>query len=451
MKRLWACLLCLASVGAAADAPDDYAYTLPLEGIAGDALYRVAVPRVVHEAATFADLRDLRVFDGAGKVVPHALRPLEQASEKPAPVALPFHALNGPRGARVEDLDLALESTAGRASLKVRSRYTAAGQWVLLGYLVDASQMKAPLSGLDLDWIGAGDSYLAAVRVEGSDDLRLWSPLAADAQLARLSRGAHRLERKAIEFPPSRAKYLRVSWNDPARAVELKAVLGILAERTVRPERVWKRIVATPDAARSGEYRIDVGGLFPLDRLALRLPQDDTVVPIEFLSRAATADEWNPVARAVAYRVKQGGLEIASTDIAFAPNPHRYWLLRVDETGGGIGAQALIARAGWISREIVFAARGTGPFSLAYGNAKAKANAVPIETLVPDWRPDQELNLPVATSGAPRGLASAAAVQRRDDAGQWSLWAALFVGLAALVWLSWRRRRQARRSEEGPS
>ena len=446
MKRVWAGLLCVASFGAVADAPHDYAYTLPIEGIAGDALYRVAVPRVVHEATAFADLRDLRVFNGAGEVVPHAFRPLDKAGAKPAPVALPFYAMHGPRGARVEDLDLALENSAGRVGLKVRSRYTVGGRWVLLGYLVDASRVMEPLSGIDLDWAAAGGNYSAAVRVEGSDDLKLWTALGEVAQLVSLSQGAQRLERRTIEFRPQRVKYLRIAWIDPARAVELKTVLGVRAGRGVQPERVWKRIAAALDAGTSGDYRVDVGGLFPLDRLALRLSQEGTVAPIEILSRAGAADAWQPVARTLAYRVTHDGQEISSTDVAFAPNPHRYWLLRVDEKTGGIGAQALVLRAGWIPREIVFAARGARPFSLAYGNAKAQANALPIETLVPGWQTDREPTMPAATTGAPRRLAAEESARQRIDGEKWSLWAAVLVGVAALVWLQWRRR-QTRRPE----
>jgi len=441
MNRSWTFLLCLASFTAAAEGPGDYAYALPIEGVASEALYRVAIPRVVHEAAAFPDLRDLRVFNGAGDVVPYALRPLANTGEQPAPVALPFYALRGQRGARVDDLDLTLEKAPGGVSLKVKSRYTVGGQWGLLGYLVDASQLDEPLSGLAVDWVGASDGYSAAVRVDGSDDLKHWTPLGEDAQLLSLSRGGRRLERKTVAFRPQRPRYLRIAWHDPARAVELKTVLGVRGGRGAWPERVWKRVVATQDAGKSGDYRIDVGGLFPLDRLALRLPQADVVAPLEILSRAATADEWTPVARTLVYRVSQNGVEVANADVSFTPNSHRYWLLRANGTGGGFGLQSLVVRAGWIPREIVFAARGAAPFMLAYGNAKAKAGAVPIESLVPGWQTGQERAVQAASTGAPQGRGAEAVAGEGIDAERTSLWAALALGLAALIWVSWRRRR----------
>jgi len=441
MKRSWVVVLCLASFAAAADEPADYAFALPIEGVASEALYRVAIPRVVHEAAAFPDLRDIRVFNGEGKIVPFAFTPLAKAGDRPAPVALPLYPLRGPHGARVEDLDLALEQSAGGTNLKVKSRFTAGGRWGLLGYLIDASQIKEPLSGLALDWNAADDSYSATVRVDGSDDLRHWMPLGDAARLLRLFRAGQRLEHKAIEFRPSRVRYLRIAWHDPAQAVELKTVLGVRAQQAAQLERVWKRVVATQDASKSGDYRIDVGGMFPLDRLALRLSQENIVAPVAIYSRGAATGEWTPVARTLVYRISQGSQEVANTDVSFAPNSHRYWLLRVDETGGGIGSQTFVARAGWIPREMVFRARGAAPFTLAYGSAKAKPAAVAIDTLVPGWRSGEGPALPIAKTGAPRSRATERAAGGFDTERA-SLWVALGLGLVALVWASWRRRRR---------
>ena len=112
----------IASAAFAADAPDDFAYALPIEEVGDDALYRVVIPPAVYEGIAFADLRDVRVFNGDGEVVPHAFRPLRAEREEPTPVALPFFALRGARGTQAADLDIALESNNGQVSLRVKSR-----------------------------------------------------------------------------------------------------------------------------------------------------------------------------------------------------------------------------------------------------------------------------------------------------------------------------------------
>src|SRR5262245_31677002 len=79
---------------AAAESPRDYSWGMDL-ALDGDATYyELAVPREVYEGGVRADLRDLRIFDAAGEIVPFAFRPrMTMTSVDPDPVALPLHAL----------------------------------------------------------------------------------------------------------------------------------------------------------------------------------------------------------------------------------------------------------------------------------------------------------------------------------------------------------------------
>ena len=448
MKSMLCVILAAASLTAtAAESPEDFAFAMPIEGLGGDALHRVAIPQAVHEAAAFADLRDLRVFNGAGEMVPYAFRPVERTSEKPAPVALPIFPLRGPPDLRPDELDLNFDKSGGRVSIRLRSSEAKAGPQVLLGYLIDASVLKTPLNGIEVDWGRAAVDRLVSARLEAGDDLKHWTLLAADAPLGALAHTGRRLERKAIEYRSLKAKYLRLMWTDPAQVIELKAIAGLSPERHASPERSWKEVVATPNAGKPGEYLADLGGRFPLDRIALRLPQENTIVPVRLLSRAKPEERWTPVTHAVAYRLNPNGRELVSPDIVVGVNSHRYWLLRVDPAAGGIGSGSLIVKAGWTPREIVFTARGTGPFRLAYGNSKAQAGSLRIDTVVPGWRTDQEPQMAVATTGAVQKLAGEAAALPRADLRKWGLWSALLVAVAVLAWMVWRLTRQMQRAD----
>jgi len=445
---LLAALSTMSLVASAADSPDDFAFAMPIEGLGGDALHRVSIPQSVYEAAAYSDLRDLRVFNGSGEVVPYALRPLDRVVQAPAPVALPLFALRGPRDARADDLDLSFEKSAGKVSVRLKSRGAKAPGQALLGYLIDASAVKTPLNGLGVEWGPSRPDSMTAARLEAGDDLRHWTTLAVDAPLGGLSHANQRLERKVVEFRSRQAKYLRLMWIDPARAIELKGVNGLLPEQTAQPERAWKEIIATPDARKPGDYFLDVGGRFPLDRLAPRLPEQNTVAPLQIFSKARPEDPWTIVTRTVAYRLKRNGQELVSPDIAVGTNTHRYWLLRVDTASGGIGAGTLAVRAGWTPREIVFTARGAAPFRLAYGNSKAQAGALAIDALVPGWRTDQEPKISVAVTGAAQTLAGEAAARQRIDYKKWGLWAALVAAVAMLAWMAWMLSKQMQRNEK---
>src|SRR5882757_1987999 len=64
-----------AKLACAAEKPTDYAYGLRIEASGSEALYDVTLPQAVYQGVTRRDLGDVRVFNGAGEVVPHAWRP----------------------------------------------------------------------------------------------------------------------------------------------------------------------------------------------------------------------------------------------------------------------------------------------------------------------------------------------------------------------------------------
>lgn len=447
--RLAALLLCVCGQGAvAAQSLEDFAFAVPIEGTNSDALYRVVLPPAVYEGSAFADLKDLRVFNGAGEVVPYALRPAAPATREREPVALPVFALRAAAGAAPEDLDISLDASEGRTRLRVKSRANREAQTVVVGYLIDLSAHKETFSGLVLDWEAEPAGYVSAVKVEASDDLRRWTPLVADAPLVSLARDGQRLEQKTIPFAAQRAKYLRLTWPRGSQVVRLKSASGLPAEEATPPARQWKEISALPDPRSRGDYPMDLGGPFPVDRLVIRLPQDNSVAPLQILARARPADEWVPVARTVAYRLRQGGRQIVNPELAVSASARRYWLLRTDSNSGGVGDGALQVRVGWVAGEIVFAARGAGPFRLAFGHGRAQPNALPIQTLVPGWGSESAPQIALATTGGVQTLAGEAAARSRIDPKKASLWAALLAGVALLGFMAWRLSKQLRAERE---
>ncbi len=438
-------LLALSSgCACAADSPSDFAFALPIDGVGSDALYRTAIPQQVYEAAAFADLRDVRVFNGAGEVVPHAFAPRAPVARPRAPVALPFFPLRGPRGASADDLDLALESSGSRVSLRVKLRDSNSRPTDLLGYLIDLSARKEILSELQLDWRQAPDGYVGALRVDASDDLKRWAVVVDQAPIMNLKHGGHRLEQKTVALRPQSAKYLRLTWPNEVAPPQLTGVSGLPVEESEAPARAWKRVAAMPDGRKPGDYLADLGGVFPVDRLAIRLPQENAVAPLQIFSRDKPTEEWRALARTVAYRLRQGATEIVNPEVSVAPTAHRYWLLRVDQKGGGVGEGAIEVRAGWIGSELVFAARGAGPFLLAFGNGRAQGNALVIHTLVPGWGGESAPRIATAVTGGVRTLAGEAAARQRIDLRKWSLWGALLAGVALLGFMAWRLSKQLR-------
>jgi hypothetical protein len=219
--------------------------------------------------------------------------------------------------------------------------------------------------------------------------------------------------------------------------------------------RQWETVVGRSVADKTGDYAFDTQGVFPADRVRFELPQANTVVQVQLFSRARSDAPWRPVTRGTAYRLRRDSTEVSSPDFSVSENADRYWLLRVDQRGGGLGAGEPKLLLGWIPNEIVWVARGNPPFTLAYGSRDAKPSAYAIESLVPGYRRDADLDAKVASTeqspavsvkaveaDAPTVLGGQRALEERIDAKKWTLWASLVLGVAFLGWMAWRLLKQ---------
>jgi hypothetical protein len=185
--------------------------------------------------------------------------------------------------------------------------------------------------------------------------------------------------------------------------------------------------------------------------LRVELPQVNSLVQVELLTRAKSNDEWRAVLSAVAYRLRQGDTEVSSPEIAVTTKGERYWLLRADQKGGGVGGGAPSLRVGWVAPKLIFAARGAGPFQLAYGSSGVKPAAFAIEAIIPGYKTDAEFKVRPATLGEPVILAGAAQLKSRWDYKKIALWASLVLAVFMLGWMALRLSRQMGKAPADPT
>jgi hypothetical protein len=437
-------LLAQSIVTAAAERPQDFAYGVAIHADAQEALYEIELPAAVYRGVTRSDLGDLRIFNGQEEAVPYAFKPrIASAGAKAAAIELPRFPLYGETDDKLENLHIGVEKSADGTIVSILSSgKNATGRQQLHGYLLDASALKRPAQALLFDWQTGADGFAGKVRIEGGDDLAHWNRVADGAALVSMEFGGQRLQQKRVELRAEKYRYLRVSWPQNQRPLELLSVRAEPAADTVEAQRVRQAFPGKPVAGKPGEYEYDLGGYFPFDRLRIELPQVNTLVQAQVLARAKSATDWRPVTTAVTYRLRHDGAEITSPEVALASNSERYWLLRVDQKGGGVGAGLPVLHIGWVPQKLVFAARGAGPFQLAYGNSVAKAASFPIESIIPGYKTDSEFKLMSAALGEQVTLAGSARLRAPVDYKTWALWASLVLGVSLLGGMAYRLSRQ---------
>jgi len=452
MRCLWIAttLLFLCSINALAkdSRPSDFAYGIPLQTGGTDALYKFSLPDEVYRTVTTGDLGDICVFNSQGEVVPFTLSRISAPSPaRPETRKLSLFPVTGQRQSDSGTMSLLVRRDDEGSILSVATTETGTRQSRISSYLLDASVLKVPLSDLTLEWANQPEGTVAKIRIEGSDNLEDWTLLVPSAVLISLRYGDHRLERRVIEMNGARMKYYRLS---SATSVELPRLVSAVARLTVSGvelPRHWESVNATPRSNRTGDYLFTTTGLMPVDRIRVRLPQENTLIQATFFSRATEKDHWKAGPSALLYRLRIRGEEITTTDLVLPATSDRYRLMRIDQSGGGLGKGLPVITFGWVPAEILFLARGEGPFQLAYGSGKSGNCDHGGSALFRQFSAQHKERYVagVAVTGPPSLLAGKAVLRRPllpTDGKTAVLWSLLLLGVGILAWMALRLHRQ---------
>lgn len=420
---------------------ESFTHVMTVKQQGGDGLQRVLLPAAVHQGSARADLGDLRVFNARGEQVPfaHAAAP-RVAETTPATHGLPIFPLTVARtgGTADDTLSLQVRQQKDGTLISLNSRMadgkstalSAKERRDLSGYIVDASRLHPgdgqadPLrvSALVFDWDVTEDSRAGRVRVETSNDLKAWSTLIQAGALVDLEHGGQRLTQKRVEVTPTAARYLRLTWAD--KPFVLKSVTAEV--ETARAAPTLARHVVSPDAAKveglqAGEIAFDLGGRLPVREVRLLLPEPNTVAPVRIFARSDVTQPWRQVESATFYRLNRDGAELLSPAVKLPLQNERFWKIAVDARAGGLGQGRPQLEVGWLPQSIVFAARGEGPYRLAWGNAEAAPAQLALTALVPGYRQDSEYCRVTASGGdsIPSGPPAASRSDSQDRC--WSL------------------------------
>ena len=144
-------LLFIPTLANAAERPMDFAYGMAIAADGAQALYEIEIPAAVYRTVTRADLGDMRVFNGQGEVVPHALRPRVAVKEQAGgPVSLPSFPLWGEGANKLDELNLRIDKRGDGAIVEVHSGGKNSAEKKLRGYLLDASALPQALTSVGI-------------------------------------------------------------------------------------------------------------------------------------------------------------------------------------------------------------------------------------------------------------------------------------------------------------
>ena len=420
----------------------NFAYGMPLNFAGDDAVYQATLPIDIYQHTVRGDLGDLRVFNAQGEIVPHMLRkPVSSSTSQPTLSKLVIFPLQGGVNSDLDQLSLRIKRNASGTLIDINSNAKPPTQSKLSGYLLDASSVKQTMQALELAWPIGTESVVGALHIESSDDLKNWHTIVQNAPVASLQFGGHSLLQKRIELPPTQAKYLRLSWPHDQKPILFTDISAELSGEHIDTPLSWYSVKASAVADKTGEYRFDLGGHLPVHRMRIELPQTNTLVQAALLSKANISDAWQTVSNNLLYKLHSEGQNLSNPDININSNNNRYWLLRVEQSGGGLGEGLPEMNIGWQPQQLLFVTRGTAPFQLAYGSSEIKPAAYQMQSLLPNQKEGASFKIQAAKTGQQYALGGDARLLPAPlphPWKKWILWAVLGMAVTALGWMAYR-------------
>ncbi len=442
-------LLVLPPVTAAAVQPDDFAYGRPLSLASKGAVYRLNVPRDIYATVTQGDLGDIRIFNKAGTVVPHVLRrPQKPQEQLMISIILPFFPLYRQDARTGQDgLSVRVEKGVDGAVIDVQSEGKQGGdEQELTGYIIDASKHTSRIDELDIAWEAEKTNNVATVSLAYSHDLTHWTPLVPQATLARMQFGGHHISKTKIPLQVQGGGYLRLSWPTPQNRITVQKITAIRNRTKPGPARSWALFPGAPgpDNKKSGAqaFEYDSAAHLPVDRLRLGFDDQNILVQARVYSRSHPDANWVIRQSGLIYDLRFEAETRIRNTLSFGCTPDRYWRVEIEKGSGGGWGDPPRVELGWRPDELLFVARGGGPFMLAYGSARLEGegrDSGSSDLLTHVLGSDEEFLIkeaglmPQIVLGGPDRLTP---IPPPLPWRQWLLWAVLVIGVGLVAWMA---------------
>ena len=440
--------------------------TLPLVLAGTGPYYTLDVTLRARALSASSSLDDLRVRNAAGETMAFAW--IDEPPPATAPQRTPARLYKVP-----------LPPADAASAIEGRPRQA---------WIVDTKAADEDLLRLDLA-LENNTQGVYTLRIEASDDLQHWRTLQDDAQVVQLqslpqvgSAGTlapqvdrEHLSGNGIDLDNVPSRYLRLT-TDPRSPIPplVSATVTRAPHRSAPPPLEWSDAIAAsgceasscdyplPRNAAIAEVQIapsdvdTIGQVMVMGQMeASRLPPPRHSLlhgPLHALrlkaerAPAQAGMAWDSAAVANVYWLTQstGGPELHSPPVRL--EGETWHALRLETFGPitQLGHSAPTVRIGVRARQLVFVARGAGPFTLARAAANEPLAPMSLATLMPGRAPGAALPLATATvASAPAAtpaVAPASAVAEAPAPASshtpW-LWAALLAGLALMGGMAW--------------
>ncbi|CAN5140709.1 hypothetical protein BH11PSE14_BH11PSE14_13280 [soil metagenome] len=410
--------------------------------LACEGAFSIALDESLYRQVTDPALGDLAAFDAAGEAL--AFGPMPAAYRRPPGSwrESAWFALPPPSTTGGNDISLYVHRDSS-GDLRLDAHLSHGPDPALHDVLVDVRAGKRLVEGIEFELALDAPDFSTALVVDASDDLQSWRNVASGLVIAPLRQDGRAFVRRRVEFPPVSAHYLRVHAQDVGAGVPLRSLRLLLRDGGVAAAELARSSMRAELVGRDGNgfvYRLPAR--IPVDRVDLRLGDDNAVASFAISVREPDQRGWQYVGQLDAFRLRGAGLELDSEPLAVAPTRAPEW--RVE--AGTTLSNAPVLELSYRPEEWLLLSHGKAPFRVVAGSRAARRDAFPLQMLVDaarrrygaDWRPASATLGPMADAGGDSALAAWDPARKRTLL----LWGVLLLAAVAIIAMVLRLLRQ---------
>ena len=340
-------------------------------------VYSLELPEDVYRTVKSAELSDVRVFNGAGEVVPHEFRMVKTDPKTLRDKEnIPFFPLYQTSASNEQTgflFQVSRDSAGAIVNIKPDPEVNVLDR-KLTGYLLDLSDLQKTASELEFYWQKDTDSSVFSVSIQQSSDLIRWMPLVHRATLAYLQFSGQKVERRTVHLPRQPLKYLKLTWMESHQALRLTEISSSSRVIEARRKHRWISLYNGKVREKDDQLMLDFATSYrlPTSSVQIRFPETNSIARLSVQSRPDADATWRIRCEQVFHDLSFEGAAIQNEPCRFASTADSLWRVVVKQDGAGLlsDKKKVSLLLGWQPSELLFVGRGTPPYLLAFGSGK---------------------------------------------------------------------------------
>ncbi len=449
------------------DTLQDYRYQMPLTTGSTQGVLALRLPQALYLHAQSLQLNDVRIFDAKGQKVPIAMLPPGNTSlvtRASFPLKIfPLHGAtasgsnNAGSGGNVE-MDVKTDANGSVISVKTKSGTSGANNKIT-HLVLDARNGNngnlgdgPKIEGLRFRLPAATSSYNAQVWLDVSDDLQHWDTIGTAELSWLVNSGSETLANDRLSFEARSFRYARLSWR-AGEPIEFAGIEALTVSQQSNAPQLESLLLEPQDGKQAGDLLYQASAALPVVRVNLQFREPNVVYPAAIGTyqeipavQIGKANTWHFEAqmRSTFYQITQDGKTRRSGELALPqPTGMNQWVVRPQQAGTSRPTMVL----SWQAANLVFLNSGSGPYTLAYGRADAKAGMSELEQVAPGFSAKELQQLAQAQTGPEQLSATPQQLQQQQSAAQaasdaaktrsFALWGMLILGVLVLAGMAW--------------